>query len=65
MSEGLYFSGATKAIRVYENVDDKTNNTNKYFTILPNTDHFIPIKDPTNLYLTAPDSTTTITVRGH
>ena len=63
LSEGLYFSGATKPIKVHASASD--SGTARHFTILPNTNHFMPIKNPTNVFLTAPDNSTTVTVRGH
>lgn len=50
-------------MKIYMTADD--DGTNRYFTLLPNTDHFMPIKDPTNIYIVGLTNGGTITVRGH
>jgi len=63
LSKGLYFSGATEIMKIYMTAGD--DGTNRHFTLLPNTDHFMPIKDPTNIYIVGLTNGGTITVRGH
>jgi len=63
LSEGLYFSRATEIMKIYMTADD--DGTDRYFTLLPNTDHFIPIKNPTNMFIVGVTTLGTVDVRGH
>lgn len=66
LGEGLYFSvHGSQSFRVYGNSGECAANVNRCFTLVPNEYHFMPIRNPENLWIMASVAGATFTVRGH
>lgn len=64
LGEGLYFSvHGSQTFKVFGNSGDSAGS--KFFTLLPNSYEFMPIKNPENLWIIGSAVGATLSVRGH
>lgn len=64
LGEGLYFSvHGTQTFKLYGSSADAA--TDRYFTVVGNNYHFMPAKNPENLWIIGSPAGGTLGVRGH